>query len=244
MKDKNLTPNQRQIVAQLQEQLERFSHTRRHDAAAVSTGCQELDRRLPRGGLCRGTLVEWFSPGSGSGAGSLALAAAREACRVDGALVVIDRAASFYPPAAAQAGVNLARLIVVRPENAADESWALDQALRCSAVAAVLCWIERLPSRVWRRMQLAAEATANLGLFVRPANARGDPSWADVRFLVTPLALQEGRRLRVELLRLRGNAGGQTLDLELDDETGVMRLAPPVAAPAVPASRAVRQAQG
>jgi protein ImuA len=236
MKDKNSPLPNRQIVAQLQERLEQFSPPRRGSTQTVSSGCQELDRLLAHeglrhGGLCRGTLVEWLGVSPGSGAGSLALAAAREACREGGPLVVIDRAACFYPPAAAQAGVELDRLIVVRPDNGADEVWALDQALRSSAVAAVLCWIERREPRMWRRMQLAAEAAGNLGLFVRPATARGDPSWAAVRFFVTPLPSSAvGRRLRIELLRLRGNPGGQTLDLELDDETGAVRLAPAVAA--------------
>ncbi|HVU87512.1 MAG TPA: hypothetical protein VHD36_09330 [Pirellulales bacterium] len=233
MKDKNLSPPRRQIVAQLQESLERFSRARRGTGASVSTGCAEMDRSLPRGGLSRGALVEWLSPGVGSGAGSLALSAAREACRDGGPVVVIDRTKSFYPPAAARAGLDLARLIVVRPENAADEQWALDQSLRSPGVAAVWCRLEKCPPRLGRRLQLAAEAGGNLGLLIRPAAARGDPSWAEARFLVTPLVATAGRRLRVELLRLRGNAGGRTWDLELDDETGIVRLAPAVAATAV-----------
>ena len=84
MNDKNLPPIRQQIVAQLQENLERFSRVRRGAAGTVSTGCAELDRCLPRGGLGRGTLVEWLSPRAGSGAESLALTAAREACREGG----------------------------------------------------------------------------------------------------------------------------------------------------------------
>ncbi|HEY1602881.1 MAG TPA: hypothetical protein VGG64_24970 [Pirellulales bacterium] len=239
MKDKHLPSHKQQVLAQLQQQLERFSLDRRGGEVVVSTGCQELDQTLPQKGLCRGTLVEWLAPGPGSGAGSLALAAAREACRHGGPLVVIDRAACFYPLAAVQSGVALDRLIVVRPENSADEIWALDQSLRSPGVAAVLCWNERLAPRVGRRMQLAAEAAQNIGLFVRPVTVRGDPCWADVRFLVTPLPSAGQRRLRVELLSLRGNSGRQTLDLELDDETGVVRLASTVAATAL-ARRAAR----
>jgi protein ImuA len=239
MHDKNLPPIRQQIVAQLQESLERFSRARRGVATPVSTGCTELDRHLPQGGLTRGTLVEWLSPGAGSGAGSLALSAAREACRDGGPLVVIDRTKSFYPLAAVQAGMELARLIVVRPESAADEQWALDQSLRSPGVAAVLCWLEKCPARVGRRLQLAAEAGGNLGLMIRPATTRGDPCWAEVRFLVTPLVSAAERQLRVELLRLRGNAGGRTFDLELNDETGTVCLAPAVAAATV-----VRHAAG
>jgi protein ImuA len=232
MMAKNFPTRRLELVAELQERLKCFAQARRGAAQTVSTGCPELDARLPEGGLARGTLVEWLAPGPGSGGGSLALSAARKACRDGGALVVVDRRGQFYPPAAA-AGMNLEHIIVVRPATAADESWALDQSLRSPGVAAVLCWIERMPSRAWRRMQLAAEAAGNLGLFIRPATVRGDPSWADVRFLVEPLSASAGRQLRVELLRLRGSSGGQPLHLELDDETGAVRLAPPVAAAAL-----------
>jgi len=222
-------PQPNAVISQLREQLRQFAADRRGESGLVSTGCAALDRRLPELGLCRGTLVEWLETSSGGGAGSLALAAAREACRDGGPLVLVDAPGRFYPPAAAQAGIDLKRLIVVRPQNPTDERWALDQSLRSTGVAAVLCWSQQAPTRAWRRWQLAAEASGNLGLFVRPATARGDPSWADIRFLVQPQPAGAGRRLRVELLRLRGQPGGQTIDLELDDETGALRLASPLA---------------
>src|SRR5437868_3154844 len=67
----------------------------------ISSGYPDLDQRLLGGGFRRGSLVEWLSAGSGSGAGSLALAAAREACRNGRPLVIIDPRNLFYPPAAA-----------------------------------------------------------------------------------------------------------------------------------------------
>ncbi|MBI2825757.1 MAG: hypothetical protein HYX69_13815 [Planctomycetia bacterium] len=233
MKQNTLPDSRSCLVAELKDRLERLVQARRGAPQVVSTGCEDLDKLIPGRGLSRGTLVEWLAPGPGSGAGSLALAVAREACRDGGPVVVVDRAGCFYPPAAAQARVDLDRLIVVRPANAADETWALDQSLRSPGVAAVLCWAERLAARTWRRLQLAAESAGNLGLFIRPATARGESSWANVRFLVEPQPTGHQRRLRVELLRLRGTSGGQTLDLELDDETGVVRLAPRLADPAV-----------
>jgi hypothetical protein len=100
-------------------------------------------------------------------------------------LVVVDRHGTFYPPAAAAWGMPLANMIVLRPTNARDEAWALDQALRSRAVAAVLAWPPRLDDRAFRRLQLAAESSGAIGLFVRPASARREPTWADVRLSVT-----------------------------------------------------------
>src|SRR4051794_4823061 len=60
------------------------------DEQPISTGSPALDRLLPAGGVRRGTLVEYLTATAGSGAGILALSAAREACREGRALVVLD----------------------------------------------------------------------------------------------------------------------------------------------------------
>ncbi|HEV3339657.1 MAG TPA: hypothetical protein VG125_04855 [Pirellulales bacterium] len=221
-----------------------------------STGCVQLDRLFPSGGVARGTLVEWLAEDGGSGAMWLALIAAREACRGYGPLLVVDGRGTFYPPAAAWAGVDLERLIVVRPATARDETWALDQSLRCQGVGAVLCLTDRLSPRAARRLQLAAEASGGIGLLVRPASVRAEPCWSQVRLLVEARpgtdargALRGGRRLEVELLKTRGTVaselGGQSklgeqselsgrgrLELEVDDETGVVRAVARLASPA------------
>jgi hypothetical protein len=138
----------------------------------------------------------------------------------------------FYPPAAALVGLDWERVIVVRVSNARDETWALDQALRSKGVRAVLCWASRLTSKDMRRLQLAAESSGVLGLLVRPLEARREPCWAEARLLVTPRPGLAGRRLRVEMLRGRGMVSGRAVELEIDDETGLMHLAPQLVATA------------
>src|SRR5262245_43118102 len=143
-----------ELVASLRREVARLEAGRPlENERPVSTGSAALDRLLPAGGLRRGTLVEYLSPAAGSGAGTLALAAAREACHDGRAFVVVDkggrgsrRAESFakndgsagaspsqsyfYPPAAAAWGIDLSAMLVLRPTNDADALWALDQALR------------------------------------------------------------------------------------------------------------------
>lgn len=125
-------------------------------------------------------------------------------------LVVIDREGRFYPPAILpwlelahspdQEAVRTSptgkssgkqhrhenRLYVIRPGSESDEVWAIDQSLRCSGVAAVIGWPERVSSTVLRRWQLAARSSGVVGLFVRPAAARHEPTWADARIQVCP----------------------------------------------------------
>ncbi|MEX2141931.1 MAG: hypothetical protein WD894_21880 [Pirellulales bacterium] len=216
------------LIRALTEQMRQCETARRHGhEAAVSTGYAVLDRALC-GGLHRGTLVEWLAHDGGSGATTLALAAARQACGETGTLVVVDRRRTFYPLAAVACGIDLSRLILARPQHDRDETWAIDQALRSGGASAVLAWPEKLDDHLFRRLQLAAEAGDTLGLLLRPARALAEPSWAEVRWLVEPLPSvpsREGdapRRVKLSLLRSSGGAAMHCPQfvVGLDDRSG------------------------
>jgi hypothetical protein len=192
----------------------------------VSSGWSDLDRILPGRGFRTGTLVEWLFAGDGTGAATLALWVARQAGRQGGGVIVLDRSREFYPPAAVRLGIAAAQLIVIHPGGKADHHWALDQSLRCPAVAAVVAWPDavegKLDGRTFRRLQLAVEEGGGLGLLIRPESVRDEPSWADVRVLVEPLPrgspYGRKRRLKVLLLRCRGAAVVRPIELEIDDD--------------------------
>lgn len=242
-----------QLVAELAQQVRRIERSRSRQrgerartASAetlLSTGIEPLDHCLPEGGLRRGALVEWLAEGAGSGVATLALLAAVAASKGGGAVAVIDGGREFYPPAAAALGIALDRVLLVRPESPADALWALEQSLRCPGVAASLAWLDRIDGRLFRRLHLAAEAGGGIGVFIRPAGVRRQPSWAEVRLLVQPLPATSSaaRRTRIELLHGRGGINGTAIEVEVCDETGDVHLAPPVAAPTTPprAARAV-----
>jgi hypothetical protein len=162
----------------------------------VPTGIEALDCLLPDAGFRVGTLVEWLAE-AGSG-DQLALLAAAPALVDDRLLFVIDGEATFYPPAAAALGIDLGRLILVRPRKAARSTttvtkkeapseetlWALEQTLQSRGVAVTFCRLERMNARVFRRLQLAAERGRGLGFLIRAPSARSEPSWSDVRLSV------------------------------------------------------------
>jgi protein ImuA len=215
------------LIRTLAEKMRQCRTARHSDAKAISTGYGVLDRALGGGVHC-GTLVEWIASEGGVGATTLALAAAKEACREAGALLVIDRRRTFYPLAAAACGIDLSRLLLVRPQHDRDETWAIDQALRSGGASAVLAWPEKLDDHLFRRLQLAAEAGGTLGLFLRPLRALAEPSWAEVRFLVDPQPSAPSsngaatRRTKVSLLRSSGGAAIHCPQfvVGLDDRSG------------------------
>lgn len=251
------TDSRERLVEGLREQLGQWENAKSEEANVFSCGVPAIDRLLPAGGLRHGMVVEWMAapvaagdlsaasggtrtqkltttdepPVATSGTFTLALLGAREACREGGVLVVIDRARTFYPPAAAAWGIDLERTIVVWPRNARDELWAAVQSLRSPVVAAMWANIDRLDSRAFRRLQLAAEAGRTLGVLVRPARAREQPSWADVRLEVGPLFVarcpwhknngprttDHGRHVQAYVTHCRhGRAGGKAM-VEIDD---------------------------
>ena len=172
--------------------------------AIFPSGFRGIDRLLPAGGIGSGSLIEWIG-GPASGAATLAFAVAGRlrAARPEGAagpILVIDRPGRFHPPAVMPwlegapagkpkaGGAAVGAIVVVRPSRDEDEIWAIDQALRCPGVTAVLAWPQRVSTTALRRWQLAARGSGTVGFLVRPVAARREPSWAEARINVAAVA--------------------------------------------------------
>jgi len=199
--------------------LERAQHgpTARGEAELefAAIGVAELDIALG-GGLQRGALHEVLVEDGddrdgaalrdGSGALELLAPALARTLRPARLFAWIDCERSPYPPTLAQAGLDLARLLRVRPRDAREQAWAIDLALRSGACDVVVARIGRVGDVALRRLQLAAEASGALALLVRPLACALSPSPAATRLEATPLpsADPRRRRLRVVILRCRG----------------------------------------
>jgi protein ImuA len=197
------------------------------DDQRISTGIPALDALLPGGGLERGSLVEWMSSTDGSGAAVLAMQNVRTSLINRSVWAVVDPNGEFHPPAAAGWGASLKSLLLLRPASAADSFWTVEQCLRCPAVG--LTWFqifEPLPERVVHRWTIAAEAGRGIGLLFGSARTATQASWSDVRWQVQsrPGPDAHSRRTKVELMRCRGVFSGGTVDLDIDDATGYVRL--------------------
>jgi cell division inhibitor SulA/protein ImuA len=189
------------------------------DAAAApprpvwSTGRSALDARLPGGGWPAASLVEVLIDDTGLGEVQLFLPALVQCQRRAGGeipwLVWSAPPHEPYAPALAQQGIQLSRLLVVRPATAMEALWAAEQALSSGVVAAVLLWLKGTDDRWLRRLKLAAEAGGSLGVLFRPERHRFESSPAGLRLLMTR---GEGG-VRLELLKVQGGRSG-SVDLD------------------------------
>ncbi|HLN50136.1 MAG TPA: translesion DNA synthesis-associated protein ImuA, partial [Steroidobacteraceae bacterium] len=163
---------------------------------------------LPGGGWPTASLVEVLLDAAGLGEIQLFLPALVESQRrTDGEapwLVWIAPPHEPFAPALAQQGIELGRLLVVRPATATEALWAAEQCLSSGVCAAVLLWLKGTDDRWLRRLKLAAEAGGALGVLFRPERHRFESSPATLRLLLT----QGEHAPHLELIKVQGGRPG------------------------------------
>jgi len=174
-----------------------------------STGRSSLDARLPGGGWPTASLIEVLLDESGLGEVQLflpALVACQQRTGTEDCpwIVWIAPPHEPYAPALAQQGIELGRLLVVRPSSATEALWAAEQALSSGVCAAVLLWLKGTDNRWLRRLKLAAEAGGALGVLFRPGRHRFESSPASLRLLMT----QGEPEAHLDLIKVQGGRPG------------------------------------
>ncbi|MCA9214452.1 MAG: hypothetical protein KDB27_15380 [Planctomycetales bacterium] len=218
-----IQPPNAETIRQLRSQLSRFSPRQQTLQASRSV----LDQLLPGGGVRLGGIVEFWGD-TGDGATTLSLWMIRQLCRNGGKLAIVDCQRQLFPPAIAALGIDLQHTVFVHPQSKRDEIWALVQCLRCPSVAAVWSCLGKLDAREYRCLQLAAEEGEGVGVFARPTGIRGQPTWADVQFMVTPQTANEfvvsaSRRFVVEVMTCQQGTSGKSVTIDMDAITGEVR---------------------
>lgn len=186
-------------------------------AQTVPTGFVELDRELSGGGWPRPGLAELLCDAQGIGELSLILPAHRllaGATRLGGnGMLWVAPPQLPYAPALLAAGVNLARLVMVKTQTAGDALWAAEQGLLSGSSGIVSLWLNdgRQHEVALRRLSQTATMGNALCLLMRPLAMAARPSPAQLRIAVA--AADQGA-LTLSLIKRRGLAPGKSLRLE------------------------------
>ena len=174
----------------------------------LPTGFPVLDEGLPGGGWPQAGLIEILPTCFGAGELPLLLPALAAMTQRPQARWCAWVAPPLQPfaPALAEGGVALERMLVVQaPRKEAGEKsalWAFEQTLRSGTCDIALAWLRNALPRQIRRLHLAAERGATLGVLFRPREAARNSSPAALRIAVEPAA----RGARVTLLKSRGGS--------------------------------------
>ena len=211
---------------------------------------------MPEGGLAPDGLHEAAGASAADGPAAAAFLAALLARRMRageragerGTVLVCQsrggaaRFGRLHGPGWRDLGLEPADLLILRARRERDVPWAMEEGLRCGALAAVLAEAEGIEFIVSRRLALAAAEGATPALLLRH-DALGPASAALTRWRVTALPgradpFDEGApglpRWRLALVRARGGRPA-TCDVEWNRETGDFRMAAALAdRPAAP----------
>lgn len=173
--------------------------------STLPTGFAGLDARLPDGGWPFPALIESLSERCGLGELGLLMPALRELQSVTSAQPVARAVAWLnppfipYAPALAERGLDLQRQLVTGPLTPVQSLWAMEQAMRSGACAAVLAWADRASTQALRRLKLAASEGGCLGVLFRSSSRRAQPSPASIRLALSRTAAG----LQIELLKVQ-----------------------------------------
>ena len=169
-------------------------------APSLPTGFPGLDAELPGGGWPTGKLTEILSAHEGIGELRIFGPTLAKLCARGRRLAWIAPPHRPYAPALAAAGIDLARIFIVRTRNDRETLWATEQALRANACGAVLAWHAAVKYPELRRLQFAAEGSHALAVLFRPSHAAGESSPAVLRIALETTA----GGLAVHILKRRG----------------------------------------
>jgi len=166
----------------------------------IATGFAALDAELPGGGWPRAALTEILPQHEGIGELRI-LGPALAQLAAQGKFVVwIAPPYLPYAPALAAAGIDLARVLIVKTAKDGDSLWAAEQALGSAACGGMLAWPRDIRYTQLRRLQLAAESGRCLAVLFRPTEAAREPSPAVLRIALATAA----GGLALSILKRRG----------------------------------------
>lgn len=167
--------------------------------SGLASGYPRLDRCLPGGGWPLGALTEILIGQYGIGELRLLmpalarLSAAQTHPQYDdsdaaepGWIAWVAPPFQPYAPALQQSGIDLTRVLIVRPKEDSELLWSAEQALSSGTCAAVLLWTDKLDDQAGRRLQLAAEKGHSWAVAFRPLSARQQSSAAALRLELRP----------------------------------------------------------
>jgi len=206
----------KEIVDGLREEIRRIERRPQRCAQVVPSGIPAVDAALSLGGFPRGALSE-LAGGRASGKTALALRAIASALGEWRFAAFVDGRGELYPPAAQALGVDLDRLLIVRPAPAGRQGgreevrralWAAEALLASGAFAVVAIDValerpgcELVPASLQamlHRLGLAAERGGTVGLWLAPLD--GARIRAAVRLEVSGGA---------DVVRVRRTLGGE-----------------------------------
>ena len=190
------------------------------------TGFQVLDEELPGGGWPSDGVTELLHDQYGIGEFRLLLPAITQLSQeLTRWLLLVNPPYIPYPPALAQSGIDLSKIIVSQPKTVKDYLWVLEKALASHSCSIVLCWPGNIHEKQIRRLQVASKEGNCWAILFRAESVAAHPSPADLRIRLRPGDSRRDNRTLVARV-LKRKRGWESPDLSLDFNDQLQRPMP------------------
>lgn len=213
-----MTGKRADIIAELQTDILRLEGFKPADGGTADLGLGPITAAFPNASFPLGAVHEFVSPQpedlaatSGFIAGLLA-----PLMGTNGTALWISASRTLFPPALKSFGIQPDRIIFADLQKERDVLWAMEEALKCSTLTAVVGEMQEISFTASRRLQLAVERSQVTGFILRRTPRKLNTTACVSRWRVTMLPGEAVDDLpgvgfpqwRVELLRIRNGYPG------------------------------------
>jgi protein ImuA len=161
--------------------------------SALGLGLDFMREAFPQGSFPLGAVHELLSDGAesaGATVGFIAGLLGGGLMQNGGAAVWIGKSPILFPPALKSFGISPDQVIFVDLKKEKDILWAMEEALKCASLSAVIGEIPELSFTHSRRFQLAVEQSKTTGFILRNNPRTLTPNSCIARWKIKPLPSQ------------------------------------------------------
>lgn len=204
-------------IQQLQKEVLSMQRLRKGSGQSLETGLWEVERAFPDHTFPLGAVHEFISNAKENAAATNGFMAGLLGQLVKkGTAVWVSNKRIIYPPALKNYGIDPERIIFIDLWKQKEVLWAIEEALKCDAIAAVIGELSELSFTESRRLQLAVEQSKVTG-FIHRYDPRSENVTACVsRWKIVPLSgnISDGlpgvgfSRWNVQLVKVRNGRPG------------------------------------
>ena len=212
------------IIQQLQKEVLFMQRLKKVSDSSLNTGLWEVEKAFPDQAFPVGAIHEFISNVKENAAATNGFMAALISRLVKkGTAVWVSSKRTLFPPALKVFGIEPERIIFIDLWRQKDVLWAIEEALRCDAVSAVIGELSELSFTESRRLQLAVEQSRVTGFIHRYSPKSENITACVTRWKIKPLPSDISGipgtgfpRWNVQLLKVRNGKPG-TWQIEWSD---------------------------
>jgi len=205
-------------IAELQMDILRLEGFNSSSNAILDVGLGPLKDAFPNGSFPLGAVHEFLSARAEDSASTGGFISGLLASLMgnSGTALWISSSRTLFPPALKSFGLEPDRFIFIDLQKEKEVIWAMEEALKCEALSAVVGEIREIDFTASRRLQLAVEQSQVTGFILRNKYRNLDTTACVSRWKITPLSSESVDELpgigfpkwKVELVRMRNGRSG------------------------------------